>query len=49
MTAFLAQACKYREFGDYGVGAEAIVTISAAQAAIGSAGDFLTHIEALLA
>ena len=49
MTAFLAQAYKYKEIGDYGVGADARVTMSDAEAAIRSAGDFLAHIEALLA
>ncbi len=49
MTAFLAQAYKYKEIGDYGAGADAIVTRSDAQAAIRSAGDLLAHIEAFLA
>lgn len=49
MTAFLPQAYKYKEIGDYGVGADARVTMSDAEAAIRSAGDFFAHIEALLA
>lgn len=48
MTAFLAQAYKYKEIGDYGIGSDAIVTMADAQAAIQSAGDFLARIEALL-
>ena len=49
MTAFLAQGYKFKEIGDYGVGADAIVTMSDAQAAIGSANAFLAHIDVLLA
>jgi len=49
MTAFLAQGYKYKEIGDYGVGADAIVTMADAVAAIRSASDFLAHIGALLA
>jgi uncharacterized protein (UPF0332 family) len=49
VTAFLAQAYKYKEIGDYGVGADATVTMSDAQAAITSAGEFLARLGALLA
>jgi hypothetical protein len=49
MTTFLAQGYKYKEIDDYGIGAEAIVTMSDAQTAMQSAGEFLAHIEALLA
>ena len=45
MTAFLAKGYKYKEIGDYGVGADAIVTMSDAQAA----SDFVARIEAHLA
>ena len=43
-TAFLAQAYKYKEIGDYGVGADAVITLLDAEAAIRSAQDFLTHV-----
>ena len=49
MTAFLAQGYKYKEIGNYGVGADAIVTMADAEAVIGAASDFLAHIEVLLA
>jgi uncharacterized protein (UPF0332 family) len=48
-TAFLAQAYKYKEIGDYGVGADAIVLVSDAELAIHSAADFLELVAALLA
>ena len=47
-TAFLAQAYKYKEIGDYGVGADAAITLLDAEAAIRSAQDFLTHVAAAL-
>lgn len=43
-TACLAQAYKYKEIGDYGVGADAVITLLDAEAAIRSAQDFLTHV-----
>jgi len=49
MTRFLAQAYKYKEIGDYGVGADAVITMSEADAAIRSAADFLDRIVAILA
>jgi uncharacterized protein (UPF0332 family) len=48
MTTFLAQAYKYKEIGDYGVGADGTVTTQDADAAIKSAADFIEHVEAAL-
>jgi uncharacterized protein (UPF0332 family) len=48
-TAFLAQAYKYKEIGDYGVGAVAVVGMSEANAVIGLAGDFVDCVDAVLA
>jgi uncharacterized protein (UPF0332 family) len=49
MTAFLAQAYKYKEIGDYGIGAVADVALSEANVAIGLAGDFVDCVDAILA
>jgi uncharacterized protein (UPF0332 family) len=49
VTAFLAQAYKYKEIGDYGVGEDAVVTMADAEAAIRSAGHFIEKIEEILA
>jgi uncharacterized protein (UPF0332 family) len=46
---YFAQAYKYKEIGDYGVGADAVITLLDAAAAIKSAQDFLTHVAAALA
>ena len=48
-TAFLAQAYKYKEIGDYGVGASAIITLPTADGAIKTADKFITRISELLA
>jgi hypothetical protein len=49
MTTFLAQAYKFKEIGDYGVGTDAVVAMSEAEAAIRSAGEFLECVDAVLA
>lgn len=48
MTAFLAQTYKYKEIGDYGIGASAVVTIIDADAAIRSAEGFVDYVERML-
>jgi len=48
MTRFLAQAYKYKEIGDYGVGMDAVVAMPEADAAIRSAADFLDCVDAAL-
>ena len=49
MTTFLTQAYKYKEIGDYGVGTDAVVAISEAEAAIRSALGFPDCVDAVLA
>ena len=48
LTAFLAQAYKYKEIGDYGIGADALVAMPDAEAAITSATDFIEEVAELL-
>jgi uncharacterized protein (UPF0332 family) len=49
LTTFLAQAYKYKEIGDYGIGADAVVGMPEADSAIRSAGEFLDCVDAVLA
>lgn len=44
LATFLAQAYKYKEIGDYGVGARAIVTDEEAQEAIAGAERFIDRV-----
>jgi uncharacterized protein (UPF0332 family) len=48
LLRFLAQAYKYKEIGDYGVGHGAIVTEEEAKDAIRAAADFIDRVTALL-
>jgi uncharacterized protein (UPF0332 family) len=49
LAAFLAQAYKFKEIGDYGIGLGATVSGNDAAAAIREAGHFVDRITALLA
>jgi uncharacterized protein (UPF0332 family) len=48
-TTFLAQAYKYKEIGDYGVGSDAIITMPVADDAIKNAARFIDCIAKILA
>jgi len=48
LATFLAQAYKYKEIGDYGVGARAIVTDEEAREAIAGAARFIDRVAILL-
>jgi uncharacterized protein (UPF0332 family) len=48
LATFLAQAYKYKEIGDYGVGARAVVTDEEAREAIAGAERFIDRITILL-
>jgi uncharacterized protein (UPF0332 family) len=47
-SIFLAQAYKYKEIGDYGIGPAAVVTSADAEDAVAKAGWFVEGIERLL-
>ena len=49
LLTFLAQAYKYKEISDYGVGPGAVVTEDEAKDAIGNATRFIDRVTALLA
>ena len=48
-TTFLAQAYKYKEIGDYGVGSGSIITMPVAEEAIKTAAQFIDCIAGVLA
>jgi uncharacterized protein (UPF0332 family) len=48
LTSFLAKAYVYKEISDYGVGAGAVTSETAANEAVEAAGDFIDRIEFLL-
>jgi uncharacterized protein (UPF0332 family) len=48
LVRFLGRAYRFKEIADYGTGPEAVVTVSEAQDAIASAGQFVDHIASLL-
>jgi hypothetical protein len=48
-TTFLAQAYKYKEIGDYGVGPAAVITMPVADDAIKTASNLIENIAELLA
>ena len=48
LAAFLAQAYKYKEIGDYAVGAHAVVTDEEAREAIAAASRFIDRVVILL-
>jgi uncharacterized protein (UPF0332 family) len=47
-TSFLAQAYKYKEIGDYGVGPDAVITLQDAEAAIDAAEAFVAQVATAL-
>jgi uncharacterized protein (UPF0332 family) len=49
LTRFLARAYKLKEIADYGVGAQAVVTVAEAQEMIDEAARFIERVAALLA
>jgi hypothetical protein len=48
LPRFLAQAYKYKEIGDYGVGLDAIITAEEAKATIDGPAQFVERVGALL-
>lgn len=48
MTSFLAQAYKYKEIGDYGVGVGETITADEARLAIASAANFIDWVAEIL-